>query len=67
MTMLVGFVYAREEANMHAFMSTKECIALLFGQICLEGTTLMVRVCGESRNQNPCCEDCGEKRGECSV
>ena len=52
---------------MHAFMSTKECIALLFGQICLEGTTLMVRVCGESRDQNACCEDCGEERGERSV
>ena len=52
---------------MHAFRSTEECIALLDGQVCLEGAALMVGGCGESGNQNACCEDCGEKRGECSL
>ena len=40
---------------MHAFQSTEECIALLDGQVCLEGAALMVGVCGESGNQNACC------------
>ena len=39
---------------MHVFRSTKECIALLYGQVCLEGTAWMVGVCGENRNQNAC-------------
>lgn len=52
---------------MHAFRSTEECIALLYGQVCLEGAALMVRVCGERETRNACCEDCGEKRGECSL